>query len=101
MSSPLATDPAIVRLATIRGLLALALPLAAGMGVGFFPHFMNRLFLGWHSPEALAASLPAGMVAWAVQGFFIMSAGYIGTFVAQHHGAGEDDEAAAMCWPAL
>ncbi len=101
MPAPPSTPAAIERLATSRGLLALALPLAAGMGVGFFLHFMNRLFLSWHGPEALAASLPAGMVAWTVQGFFIMTAGYVGTFVAQHHGAGEDDEAAAMCWPAL
>ncbi len=99
--TPLSPDPAIARLATTRGLLGLALPLAAGMGVGFLLHFTNRLFLSWHSPEAVAASLPAGMLAWAVQGFFIMTAGYVGTFAAQHHAAGEDDEAGAMCWPAL
>lgn len=89
------------RVASVRGLLALSLPLAAGMGVGFLLHFLNRLFLGWHSPEALAASLPAGMVAWTVQGFFVTSAGYAGTFAAQHHAAGEDEEAGAMLWPAL
>lgn len=93
--------PSIERLATTRGLLALALPMAASTGVGFFLHFMNRLFLGWHSPEALAASLPAGMLAWTVQSFFMLSASYVGTFAAQHHAAGEDDEAGAMCWPAL
>ncbi len=98
---PLSPDPAIARLATTRGLLALALPLAAGMGVGFLLHFTNRLFLSWYSPEAVAASLPAGMLAWGVQGFFIMTAGYVGTFTAQHHAAGEDDEAGAMFWPAL
>ncbi len=93
--------PSVERLATVRGLLALALPMAAGMGVGFVLHFLNRLFLGWYSPEALAASYPAGMLAWTVQGCFVVSAGYVGTFAAQHHGAGEDDEAGAMCWPAL
>jgi MATE family multidrug resistance protein len=91
----------VERLATTRGLLALALPMAAGMGVGFLLHFINRLFLGWHSPEGVAASFPAGMLAWSVQGFFVMTAGYVGTFAAQHHAAGEDEEAGAMCWPAL
>lgn len=92
---------ALKRIATARGLLGLALPLAAGMGVGFLLHFINRLMLGWYSPEALAASHPAGMVAWTFQGFFVVSAGFVGTFAAQHHGAGEDDEAGAMLWPAL
>jgi len=95
------TDPAIVRLTTARGLLALALPMAAGMGVNFLLPFMNRLFLGWYSPDALAASYPAGMLAYTVQGFFMTSASYLGSFAAQHHAAGEDDEAGAMCWPAL
>ncbi len=92
---------AVERIATARGLVGLALPLAAGMGVGFLLHFINRLMLGWYSPEALAASHPAGMVAWTFQGLFVVSAGFVGTFAAQHHGAGEDDEAGAMLWPAL
>ena len=91
----------IERLATTRGLLALALPMATSMGIGFFLQFINRLFLGWHSPEALAASMPAGMLAWSFQSFFVLSAAYVGTFAAQHHAAGEDHEAGAMCWPAL
>lgn len=101
MSAPAHHGPDVERLATTRGLLALALPMAAGMGVGFLLHFINRLFLGWHSPEGVAASFPAGMLAWSVQGFFVMTAGYVGTFAAQHHAAGEDEEAGAMCWPAL
>lgn len=98
---PAPARPDLERLTTLRGLLALALPLAAGSGVGFFLHFMNRLFLSWYSPDALAASYPAGMVAWAVQGFFVVTCGYAGTFAAQHHAAGEDREAGATMWPAL
>jgi MATE family multidrug resistance protein len=87
------------RLATRRGLLALGLPLAISLGLGFFLHYVNRTFLSWHSPDALAAGLPAGMLAWTVQSFFIMAAGYLGTFAAQHLGAGEHDECGAMVWP--
>ena len=102
MSTPTTlTDPAIVRLASARGLLALALPLAAGMGINLLLPFINRLFLGRYSDDALAASYPAGMLAYTVQGFFMASASYLGTFSAQHHAAGEDDEAGAMCWPGL
>ncbi|MCK6490598.1 MAG: MATE family efflux transporter [Planctomycetes bacterium] len=93
-------DP-IASLATTRGLLRLALPFAAVSGLGYFLHFINRLFLSWWSTEALAAAMPAGFLAWTVQGFFIMSAGYLGAFAGQHHGAGEPREAGAMAWPMM
>jgi multidrug resistance protein, MATE family len=84
---------------TVRGLLRLALPLAVSTGLGFFLHYVNRTVLSWHSPEALAASLPAGMLAWTFQGLFIVSCGYLGVFAAQHTAAGERREAGAMVWP--
>ncbi|MCX8039677.1 MAG: MATE family efflux transporter [Planctomycetota bacterium] len=87
--------------ATPRALLALALPLAASSALGFFMHFVNRTVLSWHSPEALAAALPAGVLAWTVQGAFFVAAGFVGVFVAQHTAAGERREAGAMLWPAL
>lgn len=96
-----ATAQAITRLATMRGFLALALPLAAGYGVNWIMQFTNRLFLSWYSADALAASLPAGMVAYTVQAFFTASVGYVGAFAAQHVGAGEAEEAGAMAWPMI
>ncbi len=84
---------------TVRGLAVLALPLAASTGLGFLLHYVNRTVLSWHSPEALAASLPAGMLAWTFQGLFIVSCGYLGVFAAQHRAAGEHREAGAMVWP--
>lgn len=90
-------DP--LRSCSLPGLLRLALPMALGAGLGYFMHFVNRLFLSWHSSEALAASLPAGMLAWAGQCFFITSASYVGTFAAQHLGAQEPEEAGAMVYP--
>jgi MATE family multidrug resistance protein len=93
---PLST---LERQATFAGLLRLAVPLAAGPGLGFLLHFVNRMFLAWHSPEALAASLPAGMLAWTIQCCFVASASYVGVFAAQHVGAGEHQECGAMLWP--
>lgn len=86
---------------SVRGLVRLALPLAASTGLGFFLHYVNRTVLSWHSPEALAASLPAGMLAWTFQGLFIVSCGYLGVFAAQHVAAGDRREAGAMAWPML
>lgn len=96
-----ATPPEVLRLATTRGFLALALPLAAGFGVNWAMQFTNRLFLSWYSPDALAASLPAGMLVYMVQAFFTASVGYTGAFAAQHVGAGEPEEAGAMAWPMI
>lgn len=97
MTIPNHSDPA--RLATPLGLLALAAPMAASMGAGFFVHYANRTVLSWHSQEALAAGLPAGMLAWTLQSFFVISCGYLGSFAAQHHAAGEEREAGAYAWP--
>lgn len=72
-----------------------------GMLVSASMHTMDTLFLGWHSKEALAASMPAGLTAWTMMVFFVATAGYVGTFAAQHHGAGEHTEAGAMVWPAM
>ena len=89
----------VERLVSLRGLLGLGLPLAASTGLGYFLQYANRTVLAWHSPEALAAALPAGLLAWTFQGLFILACGYLGSFAAQHVGAGEDDEAGAMVWP--
>ncbi len=97
MTTQTPQDPA--SLATPRGLAALALPLALSNGLGFFLHYVNRTVLSWSGPEALAASLPAGMLAWTGQSLFILTCAYLGTFAAQHHAAREDREAGAMAWP--
>ncbi len=99
MTAAAAPSSNLVRLATMRGFLGLALPLAAGFGVNWAMQFTNRLFLSWSSPDALAASMPAGMLVYMIQSFFSASVGYAGAFAAQHVGAGEPDEAGAMAWP--
>ena len=100
MDTPI-TPPEVARLATMRGILTLALPLAAGAGVNWVMQFTNRLFLSWYSPDALAASLPAGIMTYMLQSLFIASVGYVGAFAAQHAGADEPEEAGAMAWPML
>ena len=50
------------------------------------------MFLTWYSPEAIAASLPSGLLLWTVTSLFIGIAAYVNTFVAQYFGAKEFDE---------
>src|SRR5262245_18772062 len=46
------------------------------------------MFLTWYSKDAMAASLPAGMLFWTLICFPQGVAAYVNTFVAQYYGAG-------------
>lgn len=84
-----------------REVLTLAGPLILSTGTMTVQQFINRMFLSWYSPEALAASLPAGTLAYTMLCFFIGTASYANTFVAQYHGAGQPQRIAAAVWQAI
>ena len=70
-----------------RQVLVIAFPLILSTGSWAIKLFVDRMLLTWYSPEALAASMPAGMVNFAIMSLFIGTAGYVNTFVAQYYGA--------------
>lgn len=72
--------------ASIRELLTIAIPLAISAGSVTMMHIANRLFLTWHSQDALAAVLPASMWNWTLLSIFIGTAQYVNTFVSQYKG---------------
>ena len=84
-----------------RQVLAMAVPLILSTGSWSLQGFINRMFLAWRSPESLAAAMPAGMVNFAIMSIFIATAGYVSTFVAQYHGAGQDSRVGRTVWQAL
>ncbi len=84
-----------------REVLALAGPLILSTSTMTVQQFINRIFIAWYSSEALAASLPAGTLAFTMLCFFIGAASYANTFVAQYHGAGQRDRIAAAVWQAI
>ena len=84
-----------------RQVLAMAIPLIFSTGSWGLQGFISRMFLTWHSPESLAAALPAGMVNQAILSIFIATASYVSTFVAQYHGAGQDDRVGRVVWQAV
>lgn len=81
-----------------RELLALALPLIISTASWTVMNFVDRIFLFWHSTEAMAAALPAGMLYWTVICFPMGVAGYVNTFVAQYHGAGRPERIGLAVW---
>ncbi|MCC9604460.1 MATE family efflux transporter [Blastopirellula sp. JC732] len=73
----------------IREVLIVALPLVISTASWSLTNFIDRMFLFWHSKEAMAASLPAGMLHFSILCFPIGVASYVNTFVSQYNGAGE------------
>ncbi|MEW6186759.1 MAG: MATE family efflux transporter [Thermodesulfobacteriota bacterium] len=81
-----------------REVLVLAFPLILSTGSWAVQHFVDRMFLSWYSAEAIAAAMPAGLLNFAVMSFFIGTASYVGTFVAQYYGAGIKDRIGPAVW---
>lgn len=84
-----------------RQVLTIAFPLILSTGSWSLQHFVDRMFLAWHSPEAVAASTPAGILNYTLMSVFIGTAGYVSTFVAQYYGAGRHDRIGPCVWQGL
>lgn len=81
-----------------RQLFALAVPLMFSSGAIAIQQFVDRMFLAWYSPEAIAATMPAGMVFWTIMSLFSGTTSYVSTFVAQYWGAGEEKQIGSVIW---
>ncbi|HOW28722.1 MAG TPA: MATE family efflux transporter [Elusimicrobiota bacterium] len=84
-----------------REILTIAFPLILSTGSWSIQHFVDRMFLTWYSPEAIAAAMPAGILNFTIVSFFIGIAGYVTTFVAQYHGAKQTDRIGAIVWQGI
>ena len=81
-----------------REFLAIAFPLILSTASWSIQHFVDRVFLTWHSTTALAAALPAGMTCFVVLSLFLGSASYVNTFVAQYVGARRPERVGPALW---
>ncbi len=84
-----------------REFLMLAVPLILSTGAWSIQHFVDRMFLTWYSSEAIAASMPAGLLNFTLLSLFLGTASYTNTFVAQYFGAGQPDRIGAAVWQGL
>jgi MATE family multidrug resistance protein len=82
-------------------LLILAVPLIFSTGSWALQHFIDRMFLNWYSKEAVAASMPAGILNFTLASLFIGTAGYVSTFVAQYFGSGQRKMIGPVVWQGL
>lgn len=81
-----------------REVLIIAIPMILSSGAISIQHFVDRMFLTWYSPEAVAAAMPAGMVKFAASCLFMGTAMYAGTFVAQYYGAEQHERIGPVLW---
>lgn len=69
---------------SVKELWLLAYPLIITMAAQVVMQFADRMFLAWYSHEALAACVPAGILALTFGALFVGLAGYTNVFVAQY-----------------
>lgn len=71
---------------SIKLLLKIALPLIITTSSQSIMQFVDRMFLAWYSPDALAACLPAGLMSFALISLFMGTCGYTSVFIATYYG---------------
>ena len=64
-------------------------------------NFTDRMFLLWHSTEAMAAAMPSGLLFFTFTCFPLGVVSYVNTFVAQYHGAGRPERIGLAVWQAV
>lgn len=84
-----------------RQVLIIAIPLILSTGSWSVQQFVDRIFLTWYSPEAVAAAMPAGLLNFTLMSLFIGIAGYVSTFAAQYYGAGQYERIGPAIWQGI
>ncbi len=84
-----------------RDVLTVAFPLVLSTGSWSLQHFVDRMFLTWYSPEAIAAAMPAGILNFSVLSLFIGTVSYVSTFVAQYYGAEQEHRIGPAVWQGI
>lgn len=79
----------------------MAIPLILSAGSWTVQMFVDRMFLCWYHPQAMGASLAAGSLQFAAVSFFLGTASYANTFVAQYHGAERHDRVGPSVWQSI
>ena len=84
-----------------REVAVLAYPLILGHLSFTVQTFVDRLFLTWYSPEAVAGAVTGLFAVWSVIALFTGTGEYLTTFVAQYLGAGRNERIGPALWQGL
>jgi multidrug resistance protein, MATE family len=84
-----------------REVLSVSYPLILGHMSFVVQTFVDRLFLTWYSPEAVAGSVTASFTVWVVISLCNGTGEYLTAFIAQYFGAGRPDRIGAALWQGI
>ncbi len=82
-------------------LLKLAFPLIVANSFWNLQLTIDRVFLGQYSTESLGAALAVMGVFWVPMALLQQTSAYVTTFVAQFHGAKEDNKIVGALWQSI
>ena len=78
-----------------------AVPLIISGGCISLINFTDRMLLMWLSPDAMTASMQAGMLFWTAIALPFATAAFVTTFVAQYHGSGQNHHIGRIVWQGI
>ena len=84
-----------------RDVLRVSMPLVISMTTTVVMTFTDRVFLANYAIDAIAAALPAGIIAYVFLVFFADTAGYASVIIAQYTGAGALQRVGSALWQAI
>ena len=84
-----------------RDVLRVSMPIVVSMTSTVVMTFTDRMFLANYSIDAIAAALPAGIIAYVFLIFFADTAGYVSVIIAQYTGAGAMQRVGSALWQAI
>lgn len=84
-----------------REFLYLAVPLILTTSSWSIQHFVDRMFLSWYSPAAVASAMSAGALNFTFLSFFIGIVTYTSTFIAQYYGAKHYRRIGKVLWQGI
>jgi MATE family multidrug resistance protein len=84
-----------------REVLFLAYPLILSQMSFTVQTFVDRLFLTWYSPAAVAGAVTGLFASWTLIGLFTGTGEFLTTFVAQYFGAGRRRRIGAAIWQGI
>lgn len=79
------TERKNIKEASLSELWLLSYPLIVTMASQVVMQFVDRMFLAWYSHEALAACVPAGVLAMTFSAMFMGLASYTSVFISQYY----------------
>ncbi len=85
----------------VRQVLCVAFPLIMASSGHAFRLFADRVMLARYSQAAISAAMPAGLACFCLMCFFLGTAGYAGTFVAQYDGSGQKKRTGLAVWQGI